>query len=65
VEQMIIYTVQPLGAEVNMLKAEVAPLKGEKWKRDFRECAEGGRDLDGKVCYALSFFCRQGGAGLT
>ncbi|KIJ19243.1 hypothetical protein PAXINDRAFT_8593, partial [Paxillus involutus ATCC 200175] len=31
-----------------MLQAEGAPLQGEKRKRGFWECAEGGRDLDGK-----------------
>ncbi|KIJ08988.1 hypothetical protein PAXINDRAFT_17915 [Paxillus involutus ATCC 200175] len=38
----------PLGAEFIMLKLEVAPLQGERRKGDFRECPEGGRDLDGK-----------------
>ncbi|KIJ10178.1 hypothetical protein PAXINDRAFT_16794 [Paxillus involutus ATCC 200175] len=31
-----------------MLYAEVVPLQGEKRKREFRECAEGAGDLDGK-----------------
>ncbi|KIJ06972.1 hypothetical protein PAXINDRAFT_19823 [Paxillus involutus ATCC 200175] len=42
------------GAEANFLKAEVAPLQGEKRRRDIGERPEEGGDLEGKCQSASS-----------